>query len=83
MGSLIHFADSSIVVANKPKGLPMTTSHFHPFSLVDLVRQTEGLENYSAAHQLDRDTTGLVVGGISRSARGDLNGQFFRRAVAK
>jgi 23S rRNA pseudouridine1911/1915/1917 synthase len=94
-GIEIVYADEFLVVVNKPAGLT-TMRHrteaaefgergkkFLPRTLAELLPRALGLPDRSviAVHRIDRDTSGLVVFALTRSAADNLMRQFRKHTV--
>lgn len=63
------YVDDWLVVVDKPAGLPMhPTARYHLGTLVTQLDTRYGKGNASAAHRLDRETSGLVVCGRTLEA---------------
>ena len=77
----ILFEDEHIWVINKPTGLQSTTPRFGGPSVILSARTRSG--DAHLVHRLDRDTSGVMVVGLSRWALKSLNRQFRERSVLK
>ena len=83
--------DASIIVVNKPAGLPVVRDGWDPGAsyLVGLLEATYGMPSDSSdrgvwnVHRLDRTTSGVIVFARTAEAHRDLNGQFERHEVQK
>lgn len=80
---LIIYSDSSLLVVNKPAGLPTLVDGYDaraPY-LVGILKQT-----YNAlwtVHRLDKDTSGAIVFARTAQAHRQLNTQFEQRQAKK
>jgi 23S rRNA pseudouridine1911/1915/1917 synthase len=80
----VLYEDESVLVIDKPAGLPMhTTAKFWRNTLTALLRELYPGERMDVAHRIDRETSGVLL--IARGARAAsfLTKAFARRAVAK
>ena len=77
----VLFEDEHIWVINKPTGLQSTTPRFGGPSVILSARTRSG--DAHLVHRLDRDTSGVMVVGLSRWALKSLNRQFRERSVLK
>lgn len=75
----IIYEQKGVMAVNKPAGI---TTHGHPEGVTESVVRITG-ENYCHVHQLDRDTSGVLLLGVDRSIRGSLQNQFRQREVKK
>lgn len=74
---VLGYYDSCLVVANKPAGIPTTPDRNYSKSFQDIIAQCfHELGEYSPAHRLDKDTSGIVVGGLRYDIRRELCKQF-------
>lgn len=81
--AVLH-ADDHVVVVDKPAGLPVQgTRASVRFSLEALVRARTGRTWLSAAHRLDRATSGVLVFAATPAVAADLHRQFRARTVSK
>ena len=80
----VLFEDDSVMVIDKPAGLPMhTTAKFWRNTLVALLRERYPDEQMEIAHRIDRETSGVLLIARNRVAAGFLTRAFARRAVEK
>ena len=77
----VLFEDTDILVINKPAGLQSTTPRFGGPSVIRKARLRSG--GAHLVHRLDRDTSGLMVVGLTSVALSHLNRQFREREVKK
>jgi 23S rRNA pseudouridine1911/1915/1917 synthase len=80
----ILYEDDSVLVIDKPAGLPMhTTAKFWRNTLTALLRERYPDESMEVAHRIDRETSGVLVIARGRAVASFLTQAFARRAVAK
>ena len=80
----ILFEDESVLVIDKPAGLPMhTTAKFWRNTLVALLRERYPDEQMEIAHRIDRETSGVLLIARNRQIASFLTRAFARRAVEK
>jgi 23S rRNA pseudouridine1911/1915/1917 synthase len=80
----ILFEDASVLVIDKPAGLPMhTTAKFWRNTLVALLRELYPNEQMEIAHRIDRETSGVLLIARNREVASVLTRAFARRAVEK
>ncbi len=87
----ILYLDESIIVVNKPAGLPVLPDGWEPGAsyLVGLLEETYGRRSNKSdrglwpVHRLDKTTSGVIVFARTAEAHRDLNGQFEWHAVQK
>jgi 23S rRNA pseudouridine1911/1915/1917 synthase len=80
----VLFQDESVLVIDKPAGLPMhTTAKFWRNTLVALLRERYPDEQMEIAHRIDRETSGVLLIARNRSVASFLTRAFARRAVEK
>jgi 23S rRNA pseudouridine1911/1915/1917 synthase len=80
----ILFEDESVLVIDKPAGLPMhTTAKFWRNTLVALLRERYPHEQMEIAHRIDRETSGVLLIARNRQNASFLTRAFARRAVEK
>jgi len=80
----ILFEDESVLVIDKPAGLPMhTTAKFWRNTLVALLRERYPDEQMEIAHRIDRETSGVLLIARNRQNASFLTRAFARRAVEK
>jgi len=80
----ILFEDESVLVIDKPAGLPMhTTAKFWRNTLVALLRERYPDEQMEIAHRIDRETSGVLLIARNRQVASFLTRAFARRAVEK
>ena len=77
----VLFEDKDILVINKPAGLQSTTPRFGGPSVIRKARERSSAAHL--VHRLDRDTSGLMVVGLTPLALSHLNRQFRERHVKK
>jgi 23S rRNA pseudouridine1911/1915/1917 synthase len=79
--------DGSVLAVDKPAGLPMhPTATYHKHTLSHLLRQRYGQEQGfvpAIAHRLDRETSGVVLCGLTRAAERGLKMSFEAHRVRK
>lgn len=81
--SMIVYEDNWVLVVNKPAGVSVNgASKVCSFGITETVVASQRLDTHPV-HRLDRDTSGLLLLGKSRSTRGFLSKQFSRRSVGK
>jgi 23S rRNA pseudouridine1911/1915/1917 synthase len=80
----VLYEDASVLVIDKPAGLPMhTTAKFWRNTLVALLRERYPQEQMEIAHRIDRETSGVLLIARSRAVASILTRAFARRAVEK
>jgi 23S rRNA pseudouridine1911/1915/1917 synthase len=80
----ILYEDDSVLVIDKPAGLPMhTTAKFWRNTLTALLRERYPHEAMEVAHRIDRETSGVLVIARGRQVASFLTQAFARRAVDK
>ena len=80
---LIVYADSDLLVVNKPAGLPVLPDGYNPEApFLKGVLQAEHGPLW-VVHRLDKDTSGVVVLARNAPAHRSLNIQFEKRQVSK
>src|SRR6187455_3354654 len=80
----ILFEDESVLVIDKPAGLPMhTTAKFWRNTLVALLRERYPQEQMEIAHRIDRETSGVLLIARNRAVASVLTRAFARRTVEK
>jgi 23S rRNA pseudouridine1911/1915/1917 synthase len=80
----VLFEDDSVLVIDKPAGLPMhTTAKFWRNTLVALLRERYPNEAMEIAHRIDRETSGVLLIARTRAIASFLTRAFARRAVEK
>jgi tRNA pseudouridine32 synthase / 23S rRNA pseudouridine746 synthase len=68
---VILHQDASILVADKPHGIPVTPAgSYVKRSLLARLQRGDGLSELAPMHRLDRDTAGLVLFAIKAEGRG-------------
>jgi 23S rRNA pseudouridine955/2504/2580 synthase/23S rRNA pseudouridine1911/1915/1917 synthase len=78
---ILH-ADSAMLIVNKPAGLPCHPSGaYFAHTLNEMLRTSH--PEARLVNRLDRETSGLVVFGLSKAAAGSLGKQFAARTVRK
>ncbi len=76
--------DDSVLVIDKPAGLPMhTTAKFWRNTLTALLRERYPDEQMEVAHRIDRETSGVLLIARNRRVASFLTRAFARRAVGK
>jgi 23S rRNA pseudouridine1911/1915/1917 synthase len=80
----ILYEDESVLVIDKPAGLPMhTTAKFWRNTLTAVLRERYPDEAMEVAHRIDRETSGVLVIARGREVASFLTQAFARRAVEK
>jgi 23S rRNA pseudouridine1911/1915/1917 synthase len=80
----VLFEDASVMVIDKPAGLPMhTTAKFWRNTLVALLRERYPQEKMEIAHRIDRETSGVLLIARNRTVASFLTRAFARRTVEK
>jgi 23S rRNA pseudouridine1911/1915/1917 synthase len=80
----ILYQDDSVLVIDKPAGLPMhTTAKFWRNTLTALLRERYPDEQMEVAHRIDRETSGVLLIARGRPVASFLTRAFARRAVDK
>jgi 23S rRNA pseudouridine1911/1915/1917 synthase len=90
----VLFADSELIVVNKPAGMVVHRAAGHPHStLVDALLgrfpelaamgEPDGVARPGIVHRLDKDTSGVMVVARTPFARAALSNQFKQRTVRK
>ena len=80
----VLFEDASVLVIDKPAGLPMhTTAKFWRNTLTALLRERYPGQPMDVAHRIDRETSGVLLIARGRSAASFLTRAFARREVDK
>jgi 23S rRNA pseudouridine1911/1915/1917 synthase len=80
----ILYEDESVLVIDKPAGLPMhTTAKFWRNTLTALLRERYPDEAMEVAHRIDRETSGVLVIARGHEVASFLTQAFARRAVEK
>ena len=79
----VVFADRSLVVCNKPSGMPSVPSRTPLDPAAVATRLADRFGPLEAVHRLDRDTSGLLVLARTAEARTALGRSFERGEVAK
>lgn len=80
----IVYEDGQVLVLNKPQGLPSQAGGGQVKSLDRLLAAAYGPEKIpKLVHRLDRETTGLILCGKTRTAAAALSEQWASRAVIK
>ncbi|HEX8991061.1 MAG TPA: RluA family pseudouridine synthase [Anaerolineales bacterium] len=87
---ILHL-DESVIVVNKPAGLPVLPDGWNPAApyLVGILEETYGRHSNTSkagiwnVHRLDKTTSGVIVFARTAEAHRDLNLQFERHEVAK
>ena len=80
----VLYQDDAVLALDKPAGLPVHPSaSYHKNTLTYLLRQRYGDDAPQIAHRLDRETSGLLLCGRTRSAERDLKMGFENRRVRK
>ena len=81
-GGILH-EDESLLVVNKPSGLPVHGGSGLDGGLIEALRQLRGEPGLELAHRLDRDTSGCLVIARKRSALRALHAAFREGRVEK
>jgi 23S rRNA pseudouridine1911/1915/1917 synthase len=80
----ILYEDPSVLVIDKPAGLPMhTTAKFWRNTLTAVLRERYPDEQMEVAHRIDRETSGVLLIARGRPVASFLTRAFARRAVDK
>ncbi|HVT09802.1 MAG TPA: RluA family pseudouridine synthase [Polyangia bacterium] len=80
----ILYQDESVLVIDKPAGLPMhTTAKFWRNTLTAVLRERYPGEQMEVAHRIDRETSGVLLIARGRGVASFLTRAFARRAVDK
>jgi len=80
----ILYQDESVLVIDKPAGLPMhTTAKFWRNTLTAVLRERYPDEQMEVAHRIDRETSGVLLIARGRGVASFLTRAFARRAVDK
>ncbi len=80
----ILYEDDSVLVIDKPAGLPMhTTAKFWRNTLTALLRERYPGQQMEVAHRIDRETSGVLLIARNRRVASFLTRAFARRAVDK
>jgi 23S rRNA pseudouridine1911/1915/1917 synthase len=80
----ILYEDASVLVIDKPAGLPMhTTAKFWRNTLTALLRERYPDESMEVAHRIDRETSGVLVIARGHEVASFLTQAFARRVVEK
>jgi 23S rRNA pseudouridine1911/1915/1917 synthase len=80
----ILYEDASVLVIDKPAGLPMhTTAKFWRNTLTAILRERYPDEQMEIAHRIDRETSGVLCVARGREVASFLTRAFARRAVEK
>jgi 23S rRNA pseudouridine1911/1915/1917 synthase len=80
----ILYEDASVLVIDKPAGLPMhTTAKFWRNTLTALLRERYPDEPMQIAHRIDRETSGVLLIARTPEAASSLTIAFARRTIQK
>jgi 23S rRNA pseudouridine1911/1915/1917 synthase len=80
----VLYEDASVLVIDKPAGLPMhTTAKFWRNTLTALLRERYPAERMDVAHRIDKETSGVLLIARGQHAASFLTQAFARRAVHK
>jgi 23S rRNA pseudouridine1911/1915/1917 synthase len=80
----VLYEDESVLVIDKPAGLPMhTTAKFFRNTLTALLRERYPGQQMDVAHRIDKETSGVLLIARGRRAASFLTQAFARRAVDK
>lgn len=88
----IQYCDNSIIIVNKPAGLPsvglrhiqtQTVAHFLLEQFPETARVGPRIMEAGLVHRLDTDTSGLLLAARTPSAYIDLRKQFHDRSIGK
>lgn len=80
----VLFSDGQLAAIDKPAGLPVhATARFHKNTLTALLRERFGDPTPVLAHRLDRETSGLMLLGVTPEAGVRLKALFRERMVQK
>jgi tRNA pseudouridine32 synthase/23S rRNA pseudouridine746 synthase len=81
---IIVHQDASIVVVDKPHGMPVTPAgDYVERSLLVQLRRMTGIASLTPMHRLDRDTAGLVLFSVNAAMRKPYHALFANGAVQK
>ncbi len=80
-GVEVLYVDDHLLVANKPKNLCTDPHRKCPTSLYEILRKDYPTYGYS--HRIDRNTSGIVIGGLTKEAKGNLTRMFAERKLKK
>jgi 23S rRNA pseudouridine1911/1915/1917 synthase len=80
----VLYEDASVLVIDKPAGLPMhTTAKFWRNTLAAVLRERYPTERMEIAHRIDRETSGVLLIARGPAVASFLTRAFARRAVDK
>lgn len=80
----VLYEDESVLVIDKPAGLPMhTTAKFWRNTLVAVLRERYPGQHTEICHRIDRETSGVMLIARSSPAAAFLKGAFAHRQVSK
>jgi 23S rRNA pseudouridine1911/1915/1917 synthase len=80
----VLYEDESVLVIDKPAGLPMhTTAKFWRNTLVAVLRERYPGQHTEICHRIDRETSGVMLIARSAPAAAFLKGAFAHRQVSK
>jgi 23S rRNA pseudouridine1911/1915/1917 synthase len=80
----VLYEDASVLVIDKPAGLPMhTTAKFWRNTLTAVLRERYPGQQMDVAHRIDRETSGVLLIARGRAAASFLTRAFARREVDK
>jgi 23S rRNA pseudouridine1911/1915/1917 synthase len=80
----VLYEDASVLVIDKPAGLPMhTTAKYWRNTLTALLRERYPDQRMDVAHRIDKETSGVLLIARGRHAASFLTQAFARRAVKK
>ncbi len=80
----VLYEDPSVLVIDKPAGLPMhTTAKFWRNTLVAVLRERYPGQHTEICHRIDRETSGVMLIARTRQAGANLKTAFARRTIKK
>lgn len=80
----VIYEDASLLVLNKPSGLPVHGGTGLSLGVIDVVRTIyKNSQSYELVHRLDKETSGCLVIAKKRSALKHLQEQFRQKTVRK
>lgn len=80
----VLYEDESVLVIDKPAGLPMhTTAKFWRNTLVAVLRERYPGQHTEICHRIDRETSGVMLIARSAPAAAFLKGAFAHRRISK
>lgn len=80
----IVFESESLIVVDKPHGLPVHGGSGQSFGLIELLRhRADGSKSLELAHRIDKETSGLVIIAKKRAVLRELHDAFREQQVKK